>query len=341
MSELLRARKLKRVIIREEYVALTGDYKKAVILHQLEWLQSQAFDVDKYIAEEGARIAREGIKANILPTNGWFRKKADALSQETLLKLSDSNIHAHLQCFINRGWLQERTNPNDKRDRTKQYRLDLVRLKSDLEAIGYQLEGWAFDIARDELAALTSKTENAISKTENAICEIENEVSEIEDAISKTEIPFSKTEEHYKTQRKHLPQHTHITPPPLGRANNISTVCVNSKFSSEECRAYAESLRADGITNPGGYATKIHRTGEADRLIERFLQPAEKKPEVVSKQSCPDCHGTGFWYPAGMTKGVARCKHLKLPAVSIGNGSDDSGSSGANDGGGGTPGYAV
>jgi hypothetical protein len=27
---------------------------------------------------------------------------------------------------------------------------------------------------------------------------------------------------------------------------------------------------------------------------------------------CPDCQGTGYWYPGGQAKGVAKCKHLKL-----------------------------
>jgi hypothetical protein len=30
------------------------------------------------------------------------------------------------------------------------------------------------------------------------------------------------------------------------------------------------------------------------------------------KRSCPDCAGTGFWYPEGTEKGVAKCAHQKL-----------------------------
>ncbi|HEY0100717.1 MAG TPA: hypothetical protein VGB76_17355, partial [Pyrinomonadaceae bacterium] len=33
------------------------------------------------------------------------------------------------------------------------------------------------------------------------------------------------------------------------------------------------------------------------------------------KRKCPDCAGTGFWYPEGLDKGVARCTHLKLSSV--------------------------
>jgi hypothetical protein len=46
---------------------------------------------------------------------------------------------------------------------------------------------------------------------------------------------------------------------------------VGSRFTIEECRRFAESLRAEGIQNLGGYATAIHRSGEADERIEAFL----------------------------------------------------------------------
>jgi len=37
-----------------------------------------------------------------------------------------------------------------------------------------------------------------------------------------------------------------------------------------ECRRYADILKSEGIQNPGGYATKIYRSGEADELIDSF-----------------------------------------------------------------------
>lgn len=90
-------------------------------------------------------------------------------------------------------------------------------------------------------------------------------------------------------------------------------VGVNSKFSPEECRKYAAHLRTtgQGITNPGGYATKIHRSGEADESIAAFLAVSE--PSVRPDFSlCPDCGGTGYFYPNGREHGVAKCRHEKL-----------------------------
>lgn len=39
-------------------------------------------------------------------------------------------------------------------------------------------------------------------------------------------------------------------------------------------------------------------------------QPASSPTE--SPQDCPDCKGSGWWYPEGMEKGVTKCKHERL-----------------------------
>jgi hypothetical protein len=112
------------------------------------------------------------------------------------------------------------------------------------------------------------------------------------------------------------------TPGALDAPNKLNTqkeitqtqdgVRASSKFTIEECRRYAEHLRStgQGINNPGGYATTIHRTGEADLLIENFLNPGTSSQ--IDTSQCPDCQGSGFYYPNGLTSGVAKCKHEKL-----------------------------
>jgi hypothetical protein len=114
--------------------------------------------------------------------------------------------------------------------------------------------------------------------------------------------------------------HTEITPNKINtQKENTQTqdapaagVRVGSKFTIEECQKYAKHLQAtgQGINNPGGYATTIHRTGEADMLMESFLHPETSSNPDTSQ--CPDCKGTGFYYPKGTEGGVARCKHERL-----------------------------
>jgi hypothetical protein len=86
-------------------------------------------------------------------------------------------------------------------------------------------------------------------------------------------------------------------------------VSVGSRFSLEECKDYANHLKqsGQGITNPGGYATKIFRSGEADSFIEAFLSPSPH----IDITRCEDCRGIGFIYIDGSNhdRGVRPCKH--------------------------------
>lgn len=90
-------------------------------------------------------------------------------------------------------------------------------------------------------------------------------------------------------------------------------VGVSSKFSFEECRRFAEHLQktGQGINNPGGYATAIFRSGEADAQIEAFLNPPASSANFKTDE-CSDCGGSGYYYPDGVEKGVKLCKHEKL-----------------------------
>lgn len=48
-------------------------------------------------------------------------------------------------------------------------------------------------------------------------------------------------------------------------------------------------------------------------------EAAERREEQTLKvdaSQCPDCFGTGMYYPEGFEKGVAKCRHEKLAPTS-------------------------
>lgn len=89
-------------------------------------------------------------------------------------------------------------------------------------------------------------------------------------------------------------------------------VSVASRFTLEECRRYATHLQksGQGITNPGGFATTIHRTGEADTLIEFFLNPQPQRSDI---SKCPDCQGHGLKViEKDGREGAVKCRHDRM-----------------------------
>jgi hypothetical protein len=99
----------------------------------------------------------------------------------------------------------------------------------------------------------------------------------------------------------------------LALAERDGGVCAKSRYTFEQRLAYARNRPQ--VENPEGFAmSKRAVAGEFDEAISAWLaeleQPGGSKPRDTS--ACPDCHGSGWWYPEGTAKGAARCKHARL-----------------------------
>ena len=132
-------RRLKRAVIKEEFVALTGDLVSAIFLNQLLYWTERVKDVDAYIVEEKAR----GKGADIDLMHGWIYKKAEELISETMVTISPSTARRRLEDLEDLGVIECRTNPNNGWDKILQYRVKLVELSTALYAKGFALEGYS------------------------------------------------------------------------------------------------------------------------------------------------------------------------------------------------------
>lgn len=153
--------RLKRAVIKEELVALTGDFVKAVILQQFIFWSERVEDFDQFILEERQRARDAGEDVVIDLTKGWIYKKADELSEETMLGLSKSNIMNHIKKLVENGWLDQRRNPKNRMDKTYQYRVNISRIQKALLSLGYSLEGY-----RVPLNFIVELAESRSSETE-------------------------------------------------------------------------------------------------------------------------------------------------------------------------------
>ena len=140
-------RKLKRVVVKEELIAITGDYFASVILNQFMFWAERRKDADKFIAEEKAIALKHGEEINMPLSHGWIYKKTEEMADETMIPLSRQTIRRHIQTLIEMGFLDERQNPQYKWDKTIQYRVNLNTINTALNKKGYHLEGYGNDIS--------------------------------------------------------------------------------------------------------------------------------------------------------------------------------------------------
>jgi len=212
--------KLKRVVIKEELVALTGNFVKAILLNQFIYWSERVKDFDKFIEEEKKRAEKEGEEVNIEYSNGWIYKTSEELSEETMVDLSPQTIRRYLKELIDNEWIYERNNPQYKWDRTKQYRVNIVKIQKDLRQLGYSLEGYPLNIYKDnaiEDIIIYNRDDNSgesnlqngkskIEKWKYKDTDLENQTLKSGEAISEntTEITTQNTTEDYILSPSHL-----------------------------------------------------------------------------------------------------------------------------------------
>ena len=156
--------KLKRVVLKEELVELTGDPIAAVILNQFIYWSQRTRDFDKFIEEEQRRDPELDIEL----TQGWIYKTAAQLEEELMGLASGATLRRRMISLVKDGWLDERHNPKYAWDRTLQYRPNIRKIQSALARIGYALEGYPMQPADCILQAAESSEQIAESSEQIA-----------------------------------------------------------------------------------------------------------------------------------------------------------------------------
>lgn len=177
---------LKRVVIKEELVALTGDITKSIVLNQLIYWSERVRDVSAYKKQENARrLAMMGYEFDFdkeLLTDlqyGWIYKSAQEMADEIMMSGSRVMVSRIFKEFEKNGWVISRRNPKNKMDKTKQYRVDIVQIQKDLYELGYNLEGYPlYEPANKTEETDSDNTINYENSSENVQpCNVQNEQS--------------------------------------------------------------------------------------------------------------------------------------------------------------------
>ena len=119
-------RRVKRAVIKEEYVAITGDVSEAVLLNQMIYWSERVADFDKFIVEEKQHMIEIGEKATEYPLIcGWIHKSAAEIKEETMSVESQKTIARKMQNLVEKAFLLRRNNPKSGYDRIHRQRPSL------------------------------------------------------------------------------------------------------------------------------------------------------------------------------------------------------------------------
>ena len=213
---------LKRVVIKEELVELTGDFRPALILNQFIYWIGKMYDTDKYILEEKERALKHDTSVSIEETNGWVYKTAEDLNEELMVGMSKATIRKYIKQLIDMGYIHERRNPKYKWDKTMQYRVDLYKVQLDLAKLGYALEGFKLlpNIIISEEAEL-------IEEKEKTPTFAEVEAEDFKNNLDNNIIPNSK--ENYSSKLKEKEEKNSNKKEVSEVVKLINNSCVNIK----------------------------------------------------------------------------------------------------------------
>jgi len=178
-------KKLRRAVVKEELVAITGDVLLAMVLNQMIYWSERIRDVDNFISEEKRRASAHGIDLVMPLCHGWIYKTAHDLVDELMGAVSKQTMSRYLQNLCDMGFLTQRKNPIYRWDNTWQYRVNLISIQKALHEHGYGLEGYGFLTGVDDNE---SKTQNEIWTTHGESSTNQNEsiANQNESAIPKT-----------------------------------------------------------------------------------------------------------------------------------------------------------
>ncbi len=234
----------------------------------------------------------------------WVRMSVRDLEREFPF-WSYSTINRAVQSLESRGLITVENFNRRNYDKTRWFSIDLDAA-AGLQSIavkrpqgGSQGESAETD-ARETSPVKRGGVETRSTQNETGSAQDETGSTQNETAIEGELIPETKAES----------AHTPADETPVKQGEGVR---ASSKFSFEQRLAYARSR--PHVKNPEGFAASRRAAeGEFDEAISKWLEEHEpdgrRKPRDVS--GCPDCFGTGMWYPDGPGKGVTRCKHEKL-----------------------------
>lgn len=303
----LKIRKLKRAVIKEELVELTGDFKEAVVLNQLIFWSERVKDSDQFIHEElerqrkfadGSVESAEDIIENL--QNGWIYKTADEMVEEVMITVSKRTMERVFISLVEKDYISRRRNPKYKWDKTWQYRVNLNKIQIALSKLGYSLEGYSLiskgsddekpdnnqnTNSDDQNVDISSINNDVVSNGQNDASKRQNDVSRRQNDVSKRQNDVSKRHPVAAIPKITTKTTTEITSETTSNnfleeeedINLNKTKITKLENSTSEMKKYEDELRETL------HYKKLIRENDVLKNISNLLLLSEVDPDKIIK----------------------------------------------------------
>jgi hypothetical protein len=164
--------KLKRAVIREEYVAITKNDSMALILNQLIYWSKRTRDYKKFIQEERKRATVEDKDNDTFFKYGWIYKSYSQLKHELMTSRSEKTIGRHLEQLVELGFISRKKNEKYKFDKKYKFRVNILNIINELNEHGYEMLDYKF-----EFQNVASKKPNVLPTGQNVPSTPTNDVA--------------------------------------------------------------------------------------------------------------------------------------------------------------------
>lgn len=256
--------KIKKAVIREDLLAITNDYRRAIILNQFIYWSERVSDADKFIETENA-VARSNNMEERDLFYGWIYKKSEELADEIMLGLSDRQVRRYVNELVEMGYLSKRRNPKYNWDRTLQYRVNLVNIAKALLEHGYPLSDYKIDLKPSDF----SSGHGCPMERTHATIQTEADVQTIPDT----------TNRYYNTENnKYTSSGEDGSSFPLDDSENMKRLSAVAKDSLDGCADdfidialyFMESYR-----NKFGYCHRVMSYAACEKIVDQYKFPPE------------------------------------------------------------------
>lgn len=136
----MKTKKLGRMVLKEEFFAITGCLEEAIILNQMCYWSERIKEIDKFLEEEYTML----VDHVPVLAHGWIYKSASELVGEMFGAVSEKTMNRILDKLVKKNFLRRRVNPNPKYkfDKTYHYRVNFVEIILKLREKGMPLSGY-------------------------------------------------------------------------------------------------------------------------------------------------------------------------------------------------------